>query len=89
MSTSSQFGGGIKGIQRGTITITTGVTGTATITSVDTTKTELRMLGLTYDGATLPESTCRMALTNATTITATRGSGGNTTVVSWELTEFY
>jgi len=90
MSTSSQFtGGAIKGIQRGVIAISSGGTGTATITSVDTTKTELRFLGVTYDSTSLSESMARIALTNATTITATRGAGGNNSSISWELTEFY
>ena len=91
MSSLTQFSmGGIKSIQRGVITISSGsTTNTATITSVDTTKTELRVLGsnsntndVTYLGyAVLP---------NATTITATRQAAPTfTTAVSWELTERY
>jgi hypothetical protein len=81
---------GIKGIQRGTVTIASNQTsGTATITSVDTAKTELRHLGAT--GVVTGESGFRnrIALTNATTITATRASSNADTVtVGWELTEY-
>ena len=57
MSTFSQFStGGIKSIQRGTISMGAGVTltGTATSTSVDITKTELRCLGGGSDANGLP-----------------------------------
>ena len=95
MSTFSQFTNGnrIKSIQRGTITLSGTSSATATIASVDTTKTELRMLGFTSDYAgTNTESPYfpRISLTSSTTITATRVSNNNTytTVVSWELTEY-
>lgn len=77
----SQFFGGRKSIQRGVIALSAG-TGTATITSVDTTKTELRFLG--FSGGSLGAA-AHAVLTNATTITAT----GNASSLSWELTEFY
>jgi hypothetical protein len=90
MSTSSQFtGGAIKSIQRGKITLTGVTSNTATITAVDTSKTELRMLGSTYNGVTLADVLTMIELTNSTTITATRAASGSTAVVSWELTEFY
>ena len=91
MSSLTQFSmGGIKSIQRGVITISSGsTTNTATITSVDTTKTELRVLGVginANDVTYLPYA----VLTNATTITATRlASPTNVSYVSWELTERY
>lgn len=75
----SQFFGGIKSIQRGTVTVSS----TATITSVDTTKTELRQLGFSSGSA---DPSARIVLTNATTITCT---GGGSSVASWELTEYY
>lgn len=91
MSNSSQFFGGIKSIQRGTISMTSGgsTSGTATITSVDTTKTELRLLGASNGSVVDTTAISRVVLTNATTVTATRSSNSGTTVVSWELTEFY
>lgn len=83
----------IKSIQRGSIAITgTNATATATITSVTTAKTRLRFLGdYTWQAAT--EDWCpgaTIALTNSTTITATRNNTlSGTHTVSWELTEFY
>lgn len=96
MSTFSQFTSGnrIKSIQRGTITIAFNASSaTATIASVDTTKTELRMLGFSYAtndpiiGYAFPQ----ISLTSSTQITAIRGgnsTGTVDTIVSWELTEF-
>lgn len=89
MSTTSQFFSGgmsIKGIQRGTIAATTsGVT--ATITAVNTAKTELRFLGGSgNDGVSQYAVVPRLVLTNSTTITATTSAG--TATVSWELTEY-
>lgn len=77
-------GSGVKSIQRGTITAGT----TATITSVNTAKSELRHLGQSGMNATsatsLANSFFRIELTNATTITASGGTG----TISWELTEW-
>lgn len=85
--------GGIKSVQRGTISIAgTFASATATVVSVDTNKAELRMLGFTSSaaGAVNGTSTPRIALTNATTITAERaGAGADVVVVSYELTELY
>jgi len=92
MTSLAQFTGSRpKSIQRGTISMTSGgsTSGTATITSVDTTKTELRMLGASNDAVSDTTAISRVVLTNSTTITATRSSTSGTTVVSWELTEFY
>lgn len=84
----------IRSIQRGTITVSgTGTSATATISSVNTGKTELRFLGVTsvLEGTYLNEGMVYVALTNSTTITAARQYGGNsnTAVVSWELTEYF
>ena len=84
----------IKSIQRGVITFTgTATAATATITSVDTAKTELRFLGTSpsSDSSTLNEGMAVVSLTNSTTVTATRRFGGNSNnpIVSWELTEYY
>ena len=90
MSTLTQFVGGIKSIQRGTFTIAgASTTGTATITSVDTTKTKVRWLGNTAGDATVTNDMCYIVLTNATTITGTRSGTTGSITVSWELTEYY
>lgn len=95
MSNLTQFSsGGIKSIQRGTITISgTALTATATITAVDTAKSELRHLGVSSNppASTIDhEYALRLSLTNSTTITATRAAAPNSTsaIVSWELTEW-
>ena len=90
--TINQSGGGmqIKSIQRGVITIAGGtVSATATITAVNPAKSELRYLGNIF-GGTILAGFAYLALTNATTITATRGGAPvDGTDVSWELTEWY
>ena len=78
-SLASLLGSGIKSIQRGTISVASGSSATATITAVNTAKTELRYLGAEVASA-------RIALTNSTTVTATNGSGA-TVVVGFEITE--
>lgn len=91
MSVLSQFAGGsIKSIQRGVISMASGgsTSGTATLSpSVDTTKTELRVLGCSADTSSL--DLARAVLTNSTTVTATRPSTTSNTVLSWEITERY
>jgi hypothetical protein len=76
---------GIKSIQRGVISGSSNSTFTATISSVNTSKTELRFLGVTSN---MSGAYARIELTNSTTITATIFTG-STAVVNWELTEFY
>ena len=84
------LGRAIKSIQRGTIAITSASSNTATITSVDTAKTELRLLGYSVNNTGTQQHVPRITLTNATTVTATRDtSAGDTTTVSFELTEYY
>ena len=84
---------GIRSIQRGTISVAAGASSnTATVTSVNTAKSELKFLGQSPDAATAMygKELLRIELTNATTVTATRGgspSRGN--VVSYELVEYY
>lgn len=79
---------GVKSIQRGTILLNLGdATGTATITSVNTSKSELRHLGNSSIAAV--DANTRIALTDSTTITATRESTTQAATVSWELTEHY
>jgi hypothetical protein len=93
MSNSTQFRGGIKSIQRGTISVAVGTTSnTATISTVNTAKTELRFLGGGGQDATPASVFVRIALTNSTTITATIPAYNSLSIaipVSWELTEWY
>lgn len=83
----------IKSIQRGTIAIAGGATSnTATITSVDTANTRLVFLGiLDASGDTTPDIVaCRIALTNATTVTATVNTvGAGNRTVSYEVVEYF
>jgi hypothetical protein len=85
--------GSIKGIQRGVISMGSGAgSATATITSVDTSKSELRLLGWQHSNNAAPtgQDFPSLVLTNATTVTAARNASGVQTVtVSWELTERY
>lgn len=74
MSTLGQFaGGGIKSIQRGTISVlcTAGTnSATATITSIDTSKSEVSLLGASGATSGSYAGFIRVELTNATTVTA-------------------
>lgn len=91
MSTLSQFaGGGVKSVQRGTITILSSVNiGTATISSVNVNKTMINFLGLSENSSSTANNyLARIELTNATTITAIRISSSGTTAVSYEVIEF-
>lgn len=90
MAALSSFGNSIKSIQRGTITIAHPATSnTATVTAVDTAKSLLRLLGALSNVDDV-RALAHIALTNSTTITATRStsSSGWSTVVSYELVEY-
>lgn len=88
-----QAGGAtIKSIQRGTITLpTSGTSGsetsTATISAVDTAKTELRMLGQ-KNGQDSLRYDAYLELINSTTVRATSYWGTAGHVASFELTEW-
>lgn len=88
MSNFSQFtSGGIKSIQRGTITIDgTSLTATATISAVDPNKTFVNKLGSSTNQAG-NDVHVRLALTNATTLTLTRGLSSGQIITSWEVIE--
>lgn len=87
----------IKSTQRGVIAFGAGVkTVTATITAVNTAKTQLRILGGTSSsgGTGISSATMRVVLTNATTLTGDREAGGDSSgntsgSVAWELTEYF
>lgn len=76
----------IKSIQRGTISLSSGASSaTATLTAVDPAKTLLIFLG-----ASGSDTAVRIALTDATTVTAYHATGGmTTTTVGYEAIEFW
>ena len=80
----------IKSVQRGTITIAdqAGTSGTATVSAVNTAKACLHYLGSNCTSTSIA-ALFRLALTNATTVTATRNIQSGESTVSWELTEYY
>lgn len=75
----------ISRVQYGSITVTQpATTATATITSVDTTRAIVVALGLSTDatvGIVAGEGAAYVTLTDATTVTATKGAGGTGSVV--------
>lgn len=87
-------GGGIKSIQRGVINVTATPSATATITSVDTAKSSLTILGLSGSNAVTDnprEMALVVRLTNSTTVTAinVQGWAQINTTVSFEVIERY
>lgn len=77
---------GIKSIQQGTITLNGVATNTATVNEVNADKA-----WLVYEGVSSTNSLadmCRLALTNATTITATRIATSNSSAIGYMLVEF-
>lgn len=98
MSTLSQFTSGVKSIQRGVITITSGgFTATAGVSSVNTSKSLLSHLGNSWQNiqsgtyGTFNEGAAHgyIALSNSTTVTASRSISLHSLAVSWELVEYY
>ena len=80
----------IKSIQYGSITLSNAASNTATISSVDTAKAVLLFLGQrTAGAANMQTTTAHLALTNSTTITATREStAAETTIINFCVMEF-
>ena len=85
-------GRAIKSIQRGTVAIDSGaISGSVTISPVNTAKAELRFLG----GTAQDQRTGyyfvspKISLTNSTTVSASFGANANYGQISWELTEYY
>lgn len=76
----------IKSIQRGTISIT-GTSATATITSVSTAKSAVAFLGFQSNSYSIDAPS--VTLTNATTVTATRSVGTNTSICGYQVVEYY
>lgn len=90
MSTLSQFTGQkIKSIQRGVLTMTSSSL-TATISSVDTSKSILYFLGNTAYNSTSGTGDIYIELLDSTTIRGTRSTptGGTATLVSYQVVEY-
>ena len=93
MSTLSQFAaGGIKSIQRGTISVNT--TAAATITAVNTAKTMLNFCGSQsgYSNYYAQPNGAMIQLTTSTQVTATAQSLFNLSpaaIVSYEVIEYF
>lgn len=89
--------GVVRSVQYGTVSLATGVSNTASITSVNTSKSIISYLGQTTNDFNSGSywntqyNSCRAVLTNATTVTATRrsdaGFGGPT--VYFVVVEFF
>ena len=79
--------GGIKFVQRGTITVAD-TSATATLSqAVILANTELRFLGARCDTPDADVAANTLTLTNTTTVTASKGTITGTSYVSWEVTE--
>lgn len=83
----------LSSVIRGTIPMGSGMTSASvTIPAVNTSLSRLRLVGVTSDdtGVTNAVNEPRIALTNSTTITATRRSGTATNlIVAYELSQYY
>lgn len=78
------YPGIIKSVQRGTIANS----GTATITPVDTTKSQLDHLGWVTSLTSVTPSAVNLVLTNATTVTSIYSNGDGGTV-GYQVVEYY
>ena len=81
----------IKSIQRGTITLGSGVTtGTATIAAVDTANAFVTMLGMSQSqaNANFAVGCERVTLTNSTTVTVNIGANAGDAILSYEVIEY-
>jgi hypothetical protein len=84
----------VKSTQQGTLaTSGTSITAVATITAVDTNKTQLTLLGFSTNTATSTydpsRDLSRITLTNSTTITLTKNSTSGAVTGSYRVVEFY
>ena len=81
--------GMVKSAGSGQISVNGVNSATATITSVNTSKTILTFLGQTTNDGTPSAQWCRLALTNSTTITASRTFNSNLVNIRYSYLEFY
>ena len=82
----------VRSIQRGSITLTAGLTtATATITAVSLANAVIAWSGNTYDAASgdFALNQGRIRLTNATTVTANRNTAGNVLILGFEVIEYW
>lgn len=82
----------LKSVQAGTVTLTSATSATATITAVDVNNSVLVFDGYTYANADTDTNAimCQIALTNSTTVTASRGAAPNgaTVLVPFTVIEY-
>jgi len=79
----------IKSIQRGVIQIDNAAsTDTATISSVDTTRSMISFLGYQTNDTLATNTRGSFTLTNATTVTFTRMGAANSIIGSYEVIEY-
>ena len=79
----------IRSVQYGSITVAnTETTQTATITAVDVTRASLVFLGCSNNAGGAPNGQVHLALTNSTTVTATRGASSVSTTVAFCVIEY-
>ena len=84
--------GVLKSVQAGTIDVNGGTSNTATITSVNTAKSFVSKLGTEQNGNALTDTQgeVRLALTNATTVTATINTNpAAATITGFMVAEFF
>lgn len=82
--------GVLKSVVRDTISIAGATSATKIIAPVDMNKTEIDWLGLSTDATTDENGYAKVVLTNATTVTASRrGAGAPTTIVGFQVVEFF
>ena len=98
---SNPSGGGIKSIQRGTITVSdNNLTNTATISAVVTTKSVISLTGPTSTDNVAPATNLNgpgaggayLILTNTTTLTLTRAiiyAANNTLTYGYQVVEYF
>lgn len=91
MSVFTQFApNSIKSIQRGVVSISGGNgSNTATITSVDTTKSLISFLGSSGSSGSASDGQGRVELTDATTVTANRTGTNNSASFGYQVVEYY
>lgn len=80
----------IRSIQRGTIAFSAS-SSTGAITSVNTARAHVTALGMSTADAvgTMAEDEARVTLTNATTVTATKGGAGSACTVGFQVVEWW
>ena len=87
---TARFSLGVKSIQYGSITMSGTIgSGTATITSVDTSKAVLIHLGSRVASSSGGNGQVTLSLTNATTITGNRASTSQTCVANFVVVEYH